>query len=102
MSFFKNRVGKRRVGKHLLLHEVSIRLGHGMMSGMGLVWILGIVLLILGIAAAIKYLHSRRSGGGHKRVRTPPGGHRKRQDAWFSIIAEGQGPGNDLRQLLLW
>jgi hypothetical protein len=38
--------------------SIFARLGHGMMSGMGLVWILGIGLLILGIAAAIKYLHS--------------------------------------------
>jgi hypothetical protein len=30
----------------------------GMMWGMGLVWLLVIVLLVLGIAAAIKYLRS--------------------------------------------
>jgi hypothetical protein len=30
----------------------------GMMLGMGLVWVLVIILLILGIAAAIKYLRS--------------------------------------------
>jgi hypothetical protein len=30
----------------------------GMMLGMGLVWVLGIILLILGIAACIKYLRS--------------------------------------------
>jgi hypothetical protein len=30
----------------------------GMMLGMGLVWVLVIILLILGIAAVIKYLRS--------------------------------------------
>ena len=30
----------------------------GMMLGMGLVWVLVIVFLVLGIAAAIKYLRS--------------------------------------------
>jgi hypothetical protein len=30
----------------------------GMMLGMGLIWLLVLVLLILGIAAAIKYLRS--------------------------------------------
>jgi hypothetical protein len=30
----------------------------GMMLGMGLVWVLAIILLILGIAACIKYLRS--------------------------------------------
>ena len=30
----------------------------GMMLGMGLVWVLVIILLVLGIAAAIKYLRS--------------------------------------------
>jgi hypothetical protein len=34
--------------------EMSI----GMMWGMGLVWLLDIVLLVLGIAALIKYLRS--------------------------------------------
>ena len=34
--------------------------GHGAMWGMGLGWILVTVLLVLGIAAVIKYLFSRR------------------------------------------
>jgi hypothetical protein len=32
----------------------------GMMWGMGLVWLLLLVLLVLGIAALVKYLFSRR------------------------------------------
>ena len=35
-------------------------MGGGMMWGMGLWWILVIILLILGIAALAKYLFSRR------------------------------------------
>ena len=34
--------------------------GMGMMMGMGLVWLLTIVALLLGIAALIKYLRSGR------------------------------------------
>jgi hypothetical protein len=33
-------------------------MGIGMMLGMGLVWLLVIVLLVLGIAALVKYLRS--------------------------------------------
>ena len=32
----------------------------GMMWGMGLVWLLLLILLVLGIAALVKYLFSRR------------------------------------------
>ena len=32
----------------------------GMMWGMGLVWLLVIILLVLGVAALLKYLFSRR------------------------------------------
>jgi len=35
-------------------------MGGGMMWGMGLWWILVVILLILGIAALAKYLFSRR------------------------------------------
>lgn len=35
----------------------------GMMLGMGLMWVLVLAILILGIAAFIKYLRSQRSGG---------------------------------------
>lgn len=35
-------------------------MGDGMMWGMGLWWILAVILLILGIAALAKYLLSRR------------------------------------------
>jgi hypothetical protein len=35
-------------------------MGGGMMWGMGLLWLLLLVLLILGIAALVKYLFGRR------------------------------------------
>jgi hypothetical protein len=37
-------------------------MGGGMMWGMGVVWLLVVVLLVLGIAALAKYLFSSRSG----------------------------------------
>lgn len=36
-------------------------MGTGMMAGMGLVWLLAIIALVLGIAALTKYLLSGRS-----------------------------------------
>ncbi len=39
------------------MHEM---MGGGMMWGIGLVWLLLIVLLVLGIAALVKYLRSGR------------------------------------------
>jgi hypothetical protein len=39
-------------------HVMTDMMSGGMTLGMGLVWLLVIVLLVLGIAAAIKYLRS--------------------------------------------
>jgi len=44
-----------------MMHDM---MGGGMMWVMGLVWILVILLLVLGIAALVKYLFFSRSRGG--------------------------------------
>lgn len=44
-------------GDRAIMNEM---MGDGMMWGMGLWWILAVILLILGIAALAKYLLSRR------------------------------------------
>ena len=46
-----------RGGRQFMMMDMS-SMPMGMMLGMGLVWLLVIVFLVLGIAAAIKYLRS--------------------------------------------
>lgn len=52
-----------------------------MMWGMGFVWLLVILLLVLGIAALVKYLFfsNRRDGKSHDHGSTPGGGDRSQQ-----------------------
>jgi hypothetical protein len=48
---------RARDGRQIMMMDMS-SMPMGMMWGMGLIWLLVVVLLVLGIAAAIKYLRS--------------------------------------------